>query len=341
MSVQTFGHPVLVGDIGGTNARFGVMDGSVSRPVVSAISSLPVAGYPGLAEAIADYLQRIGLEGLKLEASLAIAGPVEGQTLRLVNGGWVFDRERILAEANLKSVLLMNDFSAQALAMGVLADDGFQPQSLVPVKSGVRRAERNHLVMGPGTGLGVAGLVNHAGEWLALPGEGGHVSFGPTDDLDDVILMYFRRLFPRVSVERIVSGSGLETLYLAVGYYEGLPTLPLRAAEISCQALAEPDSLARRAWERFLYIIGSVAADQALTLGACGGVFLCGGILPRMQHLVREGEFERGFLNKGRYQEYLEAIPVHLCVAHEPGLQGAALAWKQSQNRTSASVLIS
>lgn len=333
MSIQTLSRPVLVGDIGGTNARFGMMDGNVSQAEVTAVVSLPVSGYDSLAAAIGAYLERVGLSGLKVDASLAIAGPAEDQVLRLVNGGWTFDRDQILEQAGLKSVLFMNDFQAQSLAMGSLADAGFQPDALVPVKAGVRRPARNHLVMGPGTGLGVAGLVHHAGEWLALPGEGGHVSFGPTDELDDVILMYFRRLYPRVSIERIVSGSGLETLYLAVGYYEGLPTLPLKAAEISCQALSEPDSLARRVWERFLYITGSVAADQALTLGSCGGVFLCGGILPRMQNLLLAGEFERGFLNKGRYQHYLEAIPVHLCVADEPGLLGAALAWRQANVR--------
>lgn len=299
---------------------------------VTSISSLPVSGYSGLAEAIRCYLERMRLAFEPIPAALAIAGPAEGQQLTLVNGGWTFDRDALLTEAGLSSALYMNDFRAQSLAMGQLIDAGFAAGDLLAVKAGTRLADRNHLVMGPGTGLGVAGLVKHAGEWLALPGEGGHVSFGPTDELDEFILHWCRRRFPRASIERIVSGAGLEMVYLALGEYEGLRPEPWSAAAISCEALTDTDSLAYRSWQRFLYIVGSVAGDQALTLGARGGVFLCGGMLPRVRHQLLEGEFERGFLNKGRYREYLQAIPVHLCTANAPGLLGAALAWRQDHH---------
>ena len=331
MNNNNLRQPVLVGDIGGTNARFGLFDARSLTLEVSSVSTLPVAGYHGLAEAIHCYLDRMGLASDRIPASLAIAGPAEGQQLTLVNGGWTFDRDELLDQAGLSSALYMNDFRAQSLAMGFLADQGFVAESLVEVKSGTRLADRNHLVMGPGTGLGVAGLIKHSGEWLALPGEGGHVSFGPTDEVDEAILRWFRKRFPRVSIERILSGSGLEMLYQAMGEYEGQEAEALSAAAISCEALTDPDSLAHRTWQRFIYIIGSVAGDQVLTLGARGGVFLCGGILPRMKSQLQEGEFERGFLNKGRYREYLEAVPVHLCVASEPGLLGAGLAWQQEQ----------
>ncbi|MCH7888841.1 MAG: glucokinase [Proteobacteria bacterium] len=326
--------PRLVADIGATNARFALVRHG-TRPEAPVV--LPVAEFATIEAAIRAALTRAGAEAPPPCAAVAIAAPVADDRVEMTNHPWRFSRQALRRALGLERLVVINDFTAVALSLPRLGDDD---RRQVGGGSPVPRAPMG--VLGPGTGLGVSGLVPagdqpspkrslgfaQAGGWTALAGEGGHVDLAPGDDPEPAILERLRRRFGHVSLERALSGPGLVNLYRALAEIAGAapaddadtPTAP----EITARARAKscPHSIA--AVETFCGLLGAAAGDLALTLGARGGVYIAGGIVPRMGPAFDAPRFRRRFEAKGRLGAYLAAIPTYLVTAAEPALLGLA-----------------
>jgi len=306
----------LVGDIGGTNARFALVRSGEVAP--EAIEVLPCSDYDNLDSAIGDYLQRSGVAEVQ-KVCLAVASPVSGTQVRMTNNHWRFDSEEVRRHFGWSAFKVINDFTAMALGVPHVAAD-----KLVHVCGGPGNASRPRLVIGPGTGLGVSGLVPLRHGWVPLMTEGGHVDFAPTDETEMAVLRILKARFGRVSVERILCGQGLLNLYQAHAEIQDVAA-PLDAPEkITAAALDHSDSLARYSLRHFCEILGRVAGNAVLTLGGTGGVYLCGGILPRFIDFFLESPFQKGFEDKGRMRPLLEATPVYVVTDSYTGLLGAA-----------------
>ena len=310
--------PALIGDIGGTNARFALVTPGAFEP--HDILSLPCADYPGLVEAIRDYLERVGAVGdaAPLEACLAFACPINSDRIKMTNNPWSFSRAEVQEALGLELFKAINDFTAQALGVPHVAED-----ELVEVQPGEAVPHAARLVIGPGTGLGVAGVFPGRHAWIPLPTEGGHVTFAPTDEREHNLLRHFRNRYGRISVERLLCGQGLLDLYLAHCSLKGANPACTSPAEVT-EAAASGDAVARDTLLRFLKILGDVSGDAALTLGARGGVYLCGGILPRLLDWLPQSRFREAFSTKGRMSVYTADIPVRVVTAPWTGLLGAA-----------------
>lgn len=320
---MTTTHYSLVGDIGGTNARFALVHSGDVTP--EAIEVLACSQYDNLDSAISDYLQRSGVGEVR-DVCLAVASPVSGTQVRMTNNHWRFDSEEVRRQFGWGEFKVINDFTAMALGVPHVA-----AEKLVHVCGGPGDARRPRLVIGPGTGLGVSGLVPLQNGWVPLMTEGGHVDFAPTDDIEMAILRILKARFGRVSVERILCGQGLLNLYQAHAEIQDVAA-PLDAPEkITAAALDNSDALARQTLRHFCEILGRVAGNGVLTLGGTGGVFLCGGILPRFIDFFLESPFQKGFEDKGRMRPLLEATPVYIVTDGYTGLLGAAEALKNPE----------
>ena len=257
-------HYSLVGDIGGTNARFALVERGSVEP--GAVEVLPCGDYDNLDDAIVDYLQRVGVAEVG-EACLAVASPVRGTQVRMTNNHWRFDTEEVRLAFGWRAFKVINDFTAMALGVPHVP-----AEHLVHVCGGPGDERRARLVIGPGTGLGVSGLVPIKHGWVPLMTDGGHVDFAPTDETEMAVLRILKARFGRVSVERILCGQGLLNLYQAHAEIQGV-TAPLDAPEkVTAAALEHTDSLARQTLRHFCEILGRVAGNGVLTLGSTGGV---------------------------------------------------------------------
>lgn len=310
--------PALIGDIGGTNARLALVAPGEVTP--HDILNLPCADYPGVVEAIQDYLARVGATGDNApeEACLAFACPVHAERVKMTNNHWDFMKSDVQQALNLSLFKVINDFTAQALGVPHVGED-----NLVEVQPGVAQSHSTRLVIGPGTGLGVAGVFPGQHAWIPLPTEGGHVTFAPTDTTERALLDVFLQRHQRVSVERILCGQGLLELYQAHCTLEGQAPHCETPAEVT-QAANQGDALATATLLRFLKILGDVCGDATLTMGARGGVYLCGGILPRLLAWLPKCELRASFVNKGRMGAYNADIPVWIVTHPWTGLLGAA-----------------
>ncbi|USZ50721.1 glucokinase [Halomonas sp. DN3] len=308
----------LIGDIGGTNARFALVSPGKTAP--HDILTLPCADYPGVVEAARDYLERVGASGEKAprEACLAFACPVHAERVSMSNNHWSFLKGEVKRDLALDDFKVINDFMAQAL--GVPHVDS---HDLVSIQTGEAEGHAARLVIGPGTGLGMAGVFPARRAWVPLPNEGGHASFAPTDEQELDIYRRFHRRYGRVSVERILCGQGLLDLYRVLAEIDGLEASASTPAQVT-EAANRGDPLGRDTILRFLKILGDVAGDAALTLGARGGVYLCGGIVPRLIDWLPHSGFLSAFCNKGRMRPYNEAISIQVVTAPWTGLLGAA-----------------
>ena len=306
----------LVGDIGGTNARFALVRSGDITP--EAVEVLACSDYDNLNFAIADYLHRTGV-GEVQDVCLAVASPVRGTQVRMTNNHWRFDSEEVRHQFDWNAFKVINDFTAMALGVPHVA-----AEKLVHVCGGPGDARGSRLIIGPGTGLGVSGLVPLQRGWVPLMTEGGHVDFAPTDETEIAVLRILKARFGRVSVERILCGQGLLNLYQAHADIQEVAA-PLDAPEkITAAALDHSDPLARLTLGHFCGILGRVAGNGVLTIGGTGGVYLCGGILPRFIDFFLESPFQKGFEDKGRMRPLLESTPVYLVTEGDTGLLGAA-----------------
>ncbi len=334
--------PHLVADIGGTNSRFALVDPGTRTPHSEA--SMPSGDFTDLAEAIDAYLQRLPDDARPRSACIAIAAPTYRDKVVFANLHWEFSIEETRSRLGLDRLIMMNDFAALAMAVPDIPEG-----QKAAIGGGMEVPGQPIAVVGPGTGLGVAGLVWLHGHWTPLPGEGGHVNFAPSDDEEVDIFQIVRGSRDRVSAERLLSGNGLRRLYRsyckldrlsADGWRAGVeaaieerhPALEdhqvddLRPAEISERALQDRDDRCTRALDRFCGMLGTFCGDVALTFGARGGLYLGGGILPRLGAFLQNSAFRTRFEAKGRMHDYVGAIPTFLITAPIPALSGAA-AW--------------
>ncbi|QPF74578.1 glucokinase [Roseateles sp. DAIF2] len=322
----------LVADIGGTNARFGwVAPGGSS---VEQVHTLPVAAHAGPAEAVLAYLALLRPAlgeryAAPRRAAFALATVVDGDRVEMTNSHWRFSRAELRAMLGLERLLLLNDFEALALALPRLqapqlrAWDGAAPPA---------RPAGTLAVIGPGTGLGVAGVTRAGAGWLALPGEGGHMTLAAMDDFEEALLGFVRRQrYPHVSAERLLSGMGLPLLHEAVAAVLGRAQAPLTAAAIVEAGLGGGDAVAERTLDSFCALLGGFAGNVALTLGARGGVYIGGGIVPRLGEYFFRSRFRERFEAKGRFGSYLAPIPTLLILDTLVALGGAALALEQDR----------
>ncbi len=314
--------PRLLGDIGGTNARFAL----VREPggPVEDIRTLPGANYPGPAEAIEAYLAQIG--GVRpLVGAIGIANPIDGDRIKMTNHTWAFSIEAVRAQLGLQALTFINDFTALALSLPKLPSG-----ELVQIGGGAREADAAIGVLGPGTGLGVSGLIPVGERFIPLSGEGGHVTMAAATAEEAAVIREAGREFPHVSAERLISGPGLITLHEALAAVRSLPPQGKTAPEIVDGALNGKDALARDSVNMFCAMLGTIAGNLALTLGARGGVFIGGGIVPRLGDMFKDSAFRQRFEAKGRFAAYLQSIPVFVIHSPYPALIGAAAALEQA-----------
>jgi len=311
---------VLAGDIGGTNARFRLAPASrPAEPIVERV--LPVARHATFEDALATFLAEAGV-GAPPNAAFAVAGPVQGSTAKLTNAPWSIDAGAVARRFGIARVRLANDFEAAAAGIGHLP-----PESLESLQRGVRRADAPRLVIGAGTGLGVAFIVpTHGGSGI-LGGEGGHVPFAPQDEEQRALHDFVAVEVGRVTAEHVLSGAGLVRLHAfaraRAGTAPARDDLPQGAATVTERAQGG-DPAAQRAVALFCTILGAVAGDHALTLMTRGGVFVAGGIAPRLAPALADGRFVAAFRAKGVHAALMEAIPVDLVRDDRLGLTGAA-----------------
>ena len=315
MAVDVSSAPRLVADIGGTNARFALV-GAEELPRDERV--LPGADYPDIVSAIEAYLGQVGGPRPR-EAAFAIANPITGDWVKMTNHTWEFSIEETRKRLGLEQLVLINDFTAQAMSLPWLT-----PSDLHQVGGG-RPVERGAIgVLGAGTGLGVSGLIHAGDHWIPLQGEGGHVSLSPASAREVAILEVSWRRFEHVSAERLVSGMGLQNLHHAVSVLEGREPEPLSPAQISERALSAADPICAEALETFCGMLGTVAGNLALTLGATGGIYLGGGIVPRLGSYFDDSLFRQRFEAKGRFAGYLAAVPTWVIRAQHPALIGVS-----------------
>lgn len=307
----------LIGDIGGTFARF-----AIAEPGARALTpdTMMVAGLATLEDAIAQFLELKGVQPKTLAgAALCAAGPVrEDGTIHMTNCPWLVDPAFLKGRFGFPFVRVLNDFTANAMGLPRLGAEGVEQIGGDHVVEGAAKG-----ILGPGTGFGVSGLIPCGdGKWQPLASEGGHVDLAPHDDRQIAVIFHILRTFGHASPERVLSGPGLETLFEALCALDGAsPGGKLSAVDIT-NAARKGDALALEATDMFASWLGSVAGDLALTLGARGGIYLAGGILPQWGDLFDRARFRRGFEAKGRFRDYLAPIPAFLVTRKDLALLG-------------------
>jgi glucokinase len=311
----------LVGDIGGTNARFALWEDDS----LHSVRVFPTADYSGPEEAIELYLKDLRLPSKAIgSVCLAVAGPVDGDEFRFTNSHWRLSRQAFCATLAVDELLLVNDFTAMALGMTRLQDGEFQT-----VCQGQADATRPAVVIGPGTGLGVGTLINLGEQhWMALPAEGGHVDLPVGNEREAQLRQAIADEIGHVSAESVLSGAGLLRLYQAFCKVDGQPATLHDQAAITKAALAG-DAFAKAVIDQFCRFLGRVAGNNVLTVGGRGGVYIVGGVIPHFLELFLHSGFAQSFADKGCMSHYFEGIPVWVVTAEFSGLLGAGVALQQ------------
>ncbi len=319
---------LLIGDIGGTNARF-----ALANPAGNAYSSLrilPCAEFATAADALTHYLQALGV-GAPDAICLAVAGPVIEQRIKFTNNPWQLDAADLRQQFGAGHVRLLNDFEAIAFGVPALGTaDSVPIGGSAPVS--FAGLQRMYGVLGPGTGLGAVGLRKQGVHYLPIAGEASHAGFAPESALQMQVLETLRKRYDRVSTEHLVSGAGVENIYWALTLLHGEQGRSLPAERLFAADRDKSDDIAIAAVELFFEILGQFAGDFALTMGAVDGIFIAGGIAQRHRDRLLNSRFREGFERKGRYSELVARIPTRLIVHDQPGLLGAAHCVSQLPN---------
>lgn len=306
----------IVADIGGTSIRIARTSNTSGK--LDCIREYRCADFSNVDTAIEYYLSNAELRRPD-HVALAVAGAVTGDTVQLTNGAWSFSQVRLQAHFGLKSLRVLNDFEALALSL-----PHFQPTDLCPVGDG-RSVDRAPMaVVGPGTGLGVAAIISSArNSWLSVSSEGGHMTYSPATDFETEILRAAWRERKHISAEAFMSGTGLPILYRAIGRVRGEPfNVDIVADDIGRLALESSDALCSRTIDVFCEMLGTIAGNVALLFCARGGVFIGGGIVPKILPLFIRSGFRARFESKGRLGEYVRQIPTAVITAENPALSG-------------------
>ena len=311
----------LAADIGSTNARFGLARPGPNRtPVLSDVAVFPCRDFPNIDAAIAAYLSQLPADAKPTAGTLAIAGPIAGDNVKLTNNPWHFSIAGLRKQIGFAHLSIINDFAAISLSLMALPTEGMV--SIGP-QADLRLAQRLG-VIGPGSGLGVGGLIRYDGLDMPIPSEGGHVNFSAQTEREWAIARRLQAKFGHVSNERLLSGPGLVNLYESLAEIDGRTAAPLRDADIVHRAIDNTDPTCREALEHFCDILGSAAGDLALLLYA-DAVFIAGGIVPRFVDVLKVSEFRKRFEAKGRYAAHLAEVPTLVITEKYAGLIGAAV----------------
>ncbi len=316
--------PHLLADIGGTNARFAL---ELAPGRIQAVQTLACADHARFEDAVRFYLA--GANARVAHAVIAIANPVDGDAIRMTNHHWAFSIEAARRALGLETLLAVNDFTALAMSLPSL-----QPGDLAQVGGGAALPGAAVGLVGAGTGLGVSGLVPSGERWIPLNSEGGHVAFSPLDEREVTVLRHAWQRYDHVSAERFVSGPGLVLIREALAASRGMAQdKDLSPSDIVTRGLSGGDALSLEAIDCFCGMLGTVAANLAVTLGARGGIYIGGGVVPRLGAYFVASPFRPRFERKGRFSEFTARIPTWLITAPYPALQGASailadhLAW--------------
>jgi len=312
--------PNLLADIGGTNARF-VLE--VAPGKLEFILVLKCADYPTLSDAMRAYLNhpeaiKLGADKVK-KVGMAIANPVHNDSIQMMNHHWKFSIQAVKKEFGLHLFLVANDFKALAMALPFLNDTQ-------KVQVGGGQSVSNSVIglVGPGTGLGVCGLIPANGKWLALDSEGGHTSFAPTNQAEIDLLEFALQQHNHVSSERFMSGAGMQLTYQALAARRNMPAKDIDIPEIMRRGLANECEVCRETLFTFCEMLGSMAGNLAITLGTTGGMYIGGGIVPRLGQFFSDSDFRRRFEHKGRLTNYLSQIPTYVITEPYPAFIGIA-----------------
>ncbi|TRZ57417.1 MAG: glucokinase [Rhodocyclaceae bacterium] len=323
------GEPVLVADIGGTNARFALIDaGNREDVVLFGIRRYTVAKFESLAAAIRHYLQETDAAPAPRRAVLGVAAPVKGDRIAITNNPWTFSTAELRAVLGLDAITVINDFAANSMslpylrpgdvqAIGATGDDRIR-------SAAVTTGDRTFAIIGPGTGLGVGALLLRGGRAIPVESEGGHASFAPEDSYEFAILESARKHFERVSYERLICGPGLMNLYRAVCDVEGVAPAAQTPEQVTALAGENRDDLHGRTVDLFCGILGACAGDVALMFGAWDGVYIAGGMLQTLMPWLTTDGFRRRFEAKGRFRQAMQAVPTLAVLHPDLGLLGAA-----------------
>ena len=311
---------LLIGDIGGTNARFALADRS--QPGFSNEATLQCADFASADVAITQYLDDNGAPSPDV-ICLAVAGPIVDHRVRFTNNPWSIDADELAREFSISKVRLLNDFEAIAYSIPFLESQDCMAIGLPELRS----LDKDHYtvgILGPGTGLGAVGLRKHGDLLIPIASEASHCGFAPESQVQIDMLSALRERYDRVSAERFVSGPGIENIYWALCRVHGEQKTQLKAPEIFARANERRDSRAAESVQVFFEILGQVAGDYALALGAKDGIFIAGGIVRRYPELLENSRFRSGFEAKGRHRSLIEQVPTQLILHEQPGLLGAS-----------------
>ena len=306
----------LVGDIGGTNARFALLVPGESELI--SIKALQCNQFKTIQEAIKSYLSSIN--NVQIEsASIATAGTTHLDVFKLANNNWTINKADVSSALNDIEVKWINDFSAQALATTSLTND-----DVIIINKGVVQADSMKLVIGPGTGLGTCGLIESSGRLMPLPAQGGHSTFAPNSDLEIKILTILHKQFGHVSTERILSGPGIVNLYKALCQINTKSVLFNTPSEITSAAIKlKPDLMAKETLHLFCQIFGSVTGTIALTNGSLGGIYITSDLIRNFLDFFINSDFLKSFEDKGRLKYYMTDIPIFISKKENMGLIGS------------------
>lgn len=307
--------PRLLADVGATSARLAL---EVAPGQFERIEVLDCEEHSSLEDAVRSYLRRVAVRGVS-HAAIAIANPIDGDRVQMINRDWAFSIEAMRESLELSTLLVVNDFTALAMALPHIS-----VADRIQIGGGAPHPNSVIGLLGPGTGLGVSGLIPTEDRWITLGSEGGHVGFSPADEREMAVLRYAWGKYPHVSAERLLSGPGLELCHEAIATWMGHKPEPIGAAEVMERSLAQSDPVCVETMDCFCAMLGTVAADLALTLGAMGGIFIGGGIMPRLGERLAETPFRRRFESKGRFSDYLARIPTYVIAAPYPAFLGVS-----------------
>ncbi|BCH21296.1 glucokinase [Mesorhizobium sp. L-8-10] len=308
--------PILIGDIGGTNARFALLVDTQAEP-----KEFPIVRTADFAT-IDDAIQSSILDRTSVQprtAVLAVAGPVDGDEIELTNCDWIVRPKAMFETLGLSDIVVLNDFEAQALAVVALGEEHMEK-----IGSGQPERSGSRVVLGPGTGLGVAGLIHACHRWIPVPGEGGHMDLGPRSPRDFEVFPHIERIEGRVSGEQILCGRGLVNVYRAIAKADGKTATFTTPAEITAAALDKSDRIAEQALEMFVTCLGRTAGDLALVFMSRGGVYLTGGIAQKIVPALKAGNFREAFEDKAPHSEMLKSMPVYVITHPLAALAGLA-----------------
>jgi len=317
----------IVADIGGTNARFSSVH--LQHMYVSNTNVFSCSDFPDLASAFQFYKQRHNLENIK-QAAIAIACPIQGDQVQMTNFHWQFSIKKLKQDLGLKHLKVMNDFTAAAMCIPQIKDN-----EKIQIGPGAARNDQPSIILGAGTGLGVATLFPDDHGFKVLPGEGGHADWCVHDEQEWFIYTFLSERYGHVSIERVLSGAGIEDIYQALSAFYHQAPQPLDASQIASLALKRECKIAISTINQFIKTLAHVSGDLALTQAALGGVYIAGGIVPKLLKLINPLCFRQCFEAKGRFESYNQLIATYIISASQPGIIGAAAYLRQLMEQDS------